>query len=92
MMGTYQLCFRSYNRISFKLFRGVTEAFLAKIRSQHTVWIHSAAVDRLWWLITHHFLSLAILDTFVKSHQDRHPGEGRGPEVADIPGFQLMPE
>jgi hypothetical protein len=35
---------------------------------------------------------MQMYDTFVKSHQDRHPGEGRGPEVADIPGFRLSPE
>jgi hypothetical protein len=31
-------------------------------------------------------------DGFVKSHQSRHPGESRGPEVLVIPGFRLSPE
>ena len=28
----------------------------------------------------------------VKSHQSRHPGESRGPEVLGIPRFRLPPE
>jgi hypothetical protein len=32
------------------------------------------------------------VDAFVKSHQSRHPGERRGPEVLVFPGFRLSPE
>jgi len=31
-------------------------------------------------------------DSLVKSHQSRHPGESRGPEVLGIPGSRLSPE
>ena len=31
-------------------------------------------------------------DEPVKSHQSRHPGESRGPEVLGIAGFRLPPE
>jgi hypothetical protein len=31
-------------------------------------------------------------DELLKSHQSRHPGESRGPEVLVVPGFRLSPE
>jgi len=31
-------------------------------------------------------------DDFVKSHETRHPGESRGPELPFVPGFRLSPE
>jgi len=31
-------------------------------------------------------------DDFVKSHQGRHPGESRGPELLVFSGFRLSPE
>jgi hypothetical protein len=34
----------------------------------------------------------AIIDGLVKSHQSRHPGESRGPEVLVFAGFRLSPE
>ena len=33
---------------------------------------------------------LSILDELVKSPRSRHPGEGRGPESLDFPGFRPL--
>jgi len=33
---------------------------------------------------------ISTLDAFVKSLQSRHPGESRGPEVLEKPGFRLL--
>jgi hypothetical protein len=32
------------------------------------------------------------IDDFAKSHQSRHPGGSRGPELLVLPGFRLSPE
>jgi hypothetical protein len=37
-------------------------------------------------------MNMMNVDAFVKSHQSRHPGESRGPEVFVFPGFRLSPE
>ena len=43
--------------------------------------------ETAFFTTTHFFISN--FDGFAKSHQSRHPGESRGPELPVFPGFRL---
>jgi len=51
----------------------------------------NSPIHQSQWMSNKEFRMMKF-DSLKKSHQSRHPGGSRGPELLVVPGFRLSPE